>query len=122
MKKEEKFHVTQLFYATKYIGCDDIEGVGIDRDSIEGCNIGEADELFNPQILFDTSGAANAGTDNTNIYGVLCAEVPPFLEDFVQEQGYAGCCPGSYLSPLLLIHLPRLTSEQPHSGPGYLQI
>ena len=55
----------------------------------------EAEDRFNPQVLFETSGAANAGIDNPNIYGVLRSEMPPSLEDCVQEQGCAGRRPGS---------------------------
>ena len=46
-------------------------------------------------MLFETSGAANAGIDNPNIYGVLRSEMPPSLEECVQEQGRAGRRPGS---------------------------
>ena len=52
-------------------------------------------QVFNPQVLFATSGAANAGIDNPDMYGVLRAEMPPSLEDCVQEQGRAGRRPGS---------------------------
>ena len=79
MKKEEKFHVTQLFCKAK--GIDDVETEGDGEDN---------NQSFNPQVLFATSGAANAGIDNPDIYGVLRAEIPPSLEDCVQEQGRAG--------------------------------
>ena len=39
--------------------------------------------------------AANAGIYNPDMYGVLRVEMPPSLEDCVQEQGRAGRCPGS---------------------------
>ena len=52
MKKEEKFHVTQLFCATKEIEGDDvegddIEGVVIEGDGIEGCISRETYDIFN---------------------------------------------------------------------------
>ena len=50
----------------------------------------EVEDRFNPQVLFEKSGAANAGIDNPNIYGVLRSEMPPSLEDCVQEQVRAG--------------------------------
>ena len=95
MKKEENFHVTQLFYAVKDIEGDDTEGDNIEGDNIEGCNTGDADDFFNPHVLFDMSGAANTGIETPHIYGVLRAEEPLSLEDCVQDQGRAGCCLGS---------------------------
>ena len=80
MKKEEKFHVTLLFCAAKVIDDEVMEGEVVKRRNTE-----DADKLFNPQVIFATSGAANTGIGNLDIYGVLCAEMPPFLEDFVQE-------------------------------------
>ena len=41
--------------------------------------------LFNPQVLFATSGAANCGIDNENTYAVFRAEIPPSCEDMTQE-------------------------------------
>ena len=67
-----------------------MEGEGVERRKTE-----DADKLFNPQVLFATSGAANAGIDNPDIYGVLRVEMPPFLEDCVHEQGQADRRPGS---------------------------
>ena len=56
MKKEENFHIIQLI-------CDEaLNG----EESME--------DIFNPQVLFVTSGAANASTDNLNIYGVIRSE------------------------------------------------
>jgi len=80
MKKEEKFQVTQLF-------CGEAESVKN--------NTGEEVDTFNPQLLFPTSGVANAGIDAPNIYGVFRAEMPPSLGDWVQEQERAGRRPGS---------------------------
>ena len=47
-------------------------------------NTGEEADTFNPQVLSATSGAANAGIDHPNMYGVIRAEMPPSLEDCVQ--------------------------------------
>ena len=71
MKKEEKFHSMKLFCRDKKIG-------------------EEGEEVFNPQVLFATSGAANCGIDNENIYCVFRGEIPPSCEDMVQEEGRAG--------------------------------
>ena len=68
MKKEEKFHAMKLF-------CIEHKN---DKDS------------FNPQVLLATSGAANCGIDNKNIYCVFHGEIPPSCEDMVQEEGRAG--------------------------------
>ena len=65
MKREVTFHVTQIFCKVK-----------IDSDV-------DSDNVFNPQVLFSTSGASNTGIDNTQIYGVFRAEMPPAVEDFV---------------------------------------
>ena len=68
MKKEEKFYAMKLFCSKRPTGCDLVR-----------------DEIFNPQVLFATSGAANCGIDNENIYCVFRAEIPPSCEDMVQE-------------------------------------
>jgi hypothetical protein len=44
----------------------------------------------NPQMLTATSGAANAGLDSPDVYGVGRAEFPPTLVDVLQEKGHAG--------------------------------
>ena len=72
MKKEEKFHAMKLFCAQQERAQKD--------DEME----------FNPQVLFATSGAANCGIDNSNIYCVFRGEMPPSCEDMVQEEGRAG--------------------------------
>ena len=65
MKKEEKFHAMKLFCA-------------------ERKKYGDYDEYeFNPQMLFATSGAANCGIDNSNIYCVFRGEIPPSCEYMV---------------------------------------
>ena len=68
MKKEEKFHAMKLFCMEH----------------------NDDDDAFNPQVLLATSGAANCGIDNDNIYCVFRGEVPPSCEDMVQEEGRAG--------------------------------
>ena len=53
------------------------------------------DDEFNPQVLLATSGAANAGIDNPQVYGVFRAETPLSIEDFLQEKGRAGRLDGA---------------------------
>ena len=54
-------------------------------------NISEyGEDIFNPQVLFTISGAANCGIDNDSIYCVFRGEIPPSCEDMVQEEGRAG--------------------------------
>ena len=59
--------------------------------------------MFNPQVLFATSGAVNYGIDNSNIYCVFRGEIPPSCEDMVQEEGKAvrrvGANPGTGVFP-----------------------
>jgi hypothetical protein len=50
----------------------------------------EDERPFNPQILVATSGAANAGIDDPEVYGVCRLEFPPSLLDVNQEKGRAG--------------------------------
>jgi hypothetical protein len=45
---------------------------------------------FNPQILTATSGAANAGIDDPEVFGVCRTEFPPSILDVKQEKGRAG--------------------------------
>jgi superfamily II DNA helicase RecQ len=45
---------------------------------------------FNPRILTATSGAANAGIDDKEVYGVCLLEFPPSCLDIKQEKGRAG--------------------------------
>lgn len=68
MKKEENFHAMKLF-------CKSSIGVS---------------DAFNPQVLFATSGAANCGIDNENIYSVFREEIPPSCEDMTHEEGRVG--------------------------------
>ena len=67
MEKEEKFHAMKLF-----------------------CKEYNVDDGFNPQVMFATSGAANCGIDNPNIYSVFRGEVPPSCEDMIQEGAELG--------------------------------
>ena len=55
----------------------DVEG-----DGIASSNTEDDHQVFNPHVLF-TTGAANAGINNLDSYGVLRAEMPPPLEDCV---------------------------------------
>ena len=64
MKKEEKFHAMKLFFSEQKIN----------------------DDSFNPQVLFATSGAANCGIGNKNIYCVFRGNIPPSCGDMVQEE------------------------------------
>jgi superfamily II DNA helicase RecQ len=45
---------------------------------------------FNPRILTATSGAANVGIDDEEVYGVCRLEFPPSCLDIKQEKGRAG--------------------------------
>jgi superfamily II DNA helicase RecQ len=50
----------------------------------------EAERPFNPQILAATSGAANAGLDDPEVFGVTRIDFPPSCLDIKQEKGRAG--------------------------------
>jgi superfamily II DNA helicase RecQ len=50
----------------------------------------EAERPFNPQILTATSGAANAGIDDPEVFGVCRTEFSPSTLDVKQEKGRAG--------------------------------
>ena len=67
MKKEEKVHAMKLF-----------------------CKQYHVDAVFNPKVLFATSGAANCGIDNPSMYSIFRGEVPPSCEDMIQEEGRGG--------------------------------
>ena len=54
------------------------------------CKEHRVEDVFNPQVLFATSGAANCGINNPNIYSVFRGEVPPSCEYMIQEEGRAG--------------------------------
>jgi hypothetical protein len=55
----------------------------------------ETDRPFNPKILATTSGAANAGLDDPEVFGVTRIDFPPSIMDIKQEKGRAGRCPGA---------------------------
>ncbi len=76
--KEQKFHHTNIFAATN------LPNLALLATS------DEAARPFNPQMLTATSGAANAGLDSPDVYGVGHAEFPPTLVDVLQEKGRAG--------------------------------
>jgi superfamily II DNA helicase RecQ len=76
--KEQKFHHTNIFAATN------LPNLALLATS------DEAAQPFNPQMLTVTSGAANAGLDSPDVYGVGHAEFPPTLVDVLQEKGCAG--------------------------------
>ena len=49
----------------------------------------DGENVFNPQVLFTTFGAANCGIDNDSLYCVFRGDIPPSCEDMVQEEGRA---------------------------------
>jgi hypothetical protein len=51
------------------------------------------DSDFHPRILSATSGAANAGIDSAQVFGVFRVDFPPTMVDMKQEGGRAGCRP-----------------------------
>jgi superfamily II DNA helicase RecQ len=55
---------------------------------LDSCS--EETRPFNPQILTATSGAANAGIDDPEVFGVCRTEFPPSVLDVKQEKGRAG--------------------------------
>jgi superfamily II DNA helicase RecQ len=48
------------------------------------------DDDFHPRILTATSGAANAGIDSSQVFGVFRVDFPPNMVDMKQEGGRAG--------------------------------
>jgi hypothetical protein len=77
--REQKFYHIRVFCRSL---CDNI-------DVFEaGCS--EAKRPFNPQLLVATSGAANAGIDDSEVHGVCRLEFPPSIIDVNQEKGRAG--------------------------------
>jgi superfamily II DNA helicase RecQ len=51
------------------------------------------DSDFHPRILSATSGAANAGIDSAQVFGVFRVDFPPTMVNMKQEGGRAGRCP-----------------------------
>jgi superfamily II DNA helicase RecQ len=76
--KEQKFHHINLFAATNLPNLPLLE------------TSKDITQPFNPQILTATSGAANAGLNSEDVFGVGRAEFPPTLVDVLQEKGRAG--------------------------------
>jgi hypothetical protein len=72
--KEHKFHHINLFAATNL---PNLPGLETSND---------VTQPFNSQILTATSGAANAGLDSEDVFGVGRAEFPPTLVDVLQEK------------------------------------
>jgi hypothetical protein len=60
-------------------------------------NCVEIDRSFNPQTLAATSGAANAGLDDPEVFGITRIDFPPSILDIKQEKGHAGCRSGVML-------------------------
>jgi hypothetical protein len=81
--KEHKFHHINLFEATNLPNLPGLE------------TINDVTQPFNPQILTATSGAANAGLDSEDVFGVGRAEFPTTLADVLQEKGGAGRRPNA---------------------------
>ena len=77
LRKEQKFYHMKLFSKEKSSATIDDETSDEERS-------------FNPQVLLATSGAANAGIDNSEAHGVRRFQFPPSMEDLIQEMGRAG--------------------------------
>lgn len=77
LRKEQKFYHMKLFSKEKSSATIDDETSDEERS-------------FNPQVLLATSGAANAGADNSEACGVRRFQFPPSMEDLIQEMGRAG--------------------------------
>jgi hypothetical protein len=78
LQKEQKF-----FHIRKFC-----QSNAPNQTLLETCS--EKERPFNPQILTATSGAANAGIDDPEVFGVCRTEFPPSLLDVKQEKGRAG--------------------------------
>jgi hypothetical protein len=81
--KEQTFHHINLFAAMNLPNSPGLE------------TSNDVTQPFNPQILTATSGAANAGLDSEDVFGVGRAEFPPTLVDVLQEKGRAGRRPNA---------------------------
>jgi hypothetical protein len=83
LKREQKFYHVRVFNRSN-------------RPNIQVLKTcGENERPFNPQILAATSGAANAGLDDPEVYGVTRIDFPPSILDIKQEKGRAGRRPGA---------------------------
>jgi len=76
--REQKFYHIRVFTRSNADHYDELEFATEDK------------RPFNPQILVATSGAANAGIDDPEVYGVTRMDFPPSLLDVQQEKGRAG--------------------------------
>jgi hypothetical protein len=86
LHREQKFYHIRCFTKPNAANAD-IFAAGIDDDR-PPCR--EDERPFNPQILIATSGAANAGLDDSEVHGVTRMEFPPSVLDVQQEKGRAG--------------------------------
>jgi hypothetical protein len=77
VKEQKRWHILQF--------CKDTTA---NVPTINECD--ESDRPFNPQLLFATADAGNAGIDNRFIVGAGRAEIPPSCEDASQEKGRPG--------------------------------
>jgi hypothetical protein len=73
----------QKFYHTRVFTKSNFANVKV----LQECQ--EEDRPFNPQLLIATSGAANAGLDDSEVHGVARLEFPPSCLDVKQEKGHA---------------------------------
>jgi hypothetical protein len=76
--REQKFYHIQVFMKSNVPNVELLENC-----SKEACP-------FNPRIRTATSGAANTGIDDAEVYGVCQLEFPPSCLDVKQEKGRAG--------------------------------
>jgi hypothetical protein len=79
----------QKFYHIRVFTKSNLDNVCVLQDCREDAR------PFNPQILTATSGAANAGIDVLDVFGVTRLEFPPSLLDVQQEKGRAGRRPNA---------------------------
>jgi hypothetical protein len=91
--KEQKLHHINRFAATNL---PNLPGLETSND---------VTQPFNPQILTAISGAANAGLDSEDVFGVGRAEFPPTLADVLQEKGRAGRRPNASTTDWYLVCL-----------------
>jgi ATP-dependent helicase YprA (DUF1998 family) len=83
LKREQKFYHVRVFNRSNQPNIQVLQ------------ECGENERPFNPQILAATSGAANAGLDDPEVYGVTRIDFPPSILDIKQEKGRAGRRPGA---------------------------
>ena len=76
--QEQKFYHIQVFMKSNVPNVELLE------------NCREESRPFNPRILTATSGAANAGINDAEVFGVCLLQYPPSCLDVKQEKGRAG--------------------------------